>query len=203
MQQLYETTEAEIEEWDPVQYVAEDEHGKELLQTPASTKKIEEERKKHERSKPRCFRISLRHSCCIHLPLSSLSSTTGKLRNTDQVPATASHPQSFTFFPPSMTLRANWRDYILVDERDKPPGPYLDESTADLLRCINRHARLHLRSSFSVTRRGRDNDRGGAGGAGALDDTDDVAGVNFNNYSRDSLMRKLARMKNPPVACAK
>lgn len=38
---------------------------------------------------------------------------------------------------------------------------------------------------------GRDNDKG-AGGASALDDTD-VAGVNFNNYSRESLMRKLAR----------
>ena len=38
---------------------------------------------------------------------------------------------------------------------------------------------------------GRDNDKG-AGGASALDDTD-VAGVNFNNYSRDALMRKLAR----------
>ena len=38
---------------------------------------------------------------------------------------------------------------------------------------------------------GRD-DQKGAGGASALDDTD-VAGVNFNNYSRDSLMRKLAR----------
>ncbi|TAQ84167.1 hypothetical protein B7494_g7510 [Chlorociboria aeruginascens] len=38
---------------------------------------------------------------------------------------------------------------------------------------------------------GRDNDKG-AGGASALDDTD-VGGVNFNNYSRDALMRKLAR----------
>jgi len=38
---------------------------------------------------------------------------------------------------------------------------------------------------------GRDNEKGG-GGASALDDTD-VAGVNFNNYSRDALMRKLAR----------
>ena len=38
---------------------------------------------------------------------------------------------------------------------------------------------------------GRDNEKG-AGGASALDDTD-VAGVNFNNYSRDALMRKLAR----------
>lgn len=39
-------------------------------------------------------------------------------------------------------------------------------------------------------RAGRDNDRNGRGGA--LDDSD-VAGVNFNNYSRDALMRKLAR----------
>jgi len=38
---------------------------------------------------------------------------------------------------------------------------------------------------------GRDNDKS-AGGASALDDTD-VGGVNFNNYSRDALMRKLAR----------
>jgi len=37
---------------------------------------------------------------------------------------------------------------------------------------------------------GRDNEKGS--GASALDDTD-VAGVNFNNYSRDALMRKLAR----------
>jgi RNA-binding protein 39 len=42
---------------------------------------------------------------------------------------------------------------------------------------------------------GRDNDKA-AGGASALDDTD-VAGVNFNNYSRDSLMRKLARTDEP------
>ena len=46
---------------------------------------------------------------------------------------------------------------------------------------------------------GKDNDKG-AGGASALDDTD-VAGVNFNNYSRDALMRKLARRDDPaPVA---
>lgn len=44
---------------------------------------------------------------------------------------------------------------------------------------------------------GRDNDKG-AGGASALDDTD-VAGVNFNNYSRDALMRKLARTDEPAV----
>ena len=42
---------------------------------------------------------------------------------------------------------------------------------------------------------GRDNEKGG-GGASALDDTD-VAGVNFNNYSRDALMRKLARTDEP------
>lgn len=42
---------------------------------------------------------------------------------------------------------------------------------------------------------GRDPDRG-ASGASALDDTD-VAGVNFNNYSRDALMRKLARTDEP------
>ncbi|KAK4986976.1 Phosphatidylinositol-3-phosphatase SAC1 [Elasticomyces elasticus] len=42
---------------------------------------------------------------------------------------------------------------------------------------------------------GRDLEKG-AGGASALDDTD-VSGVNFNNYSRDSLMRKLARTDEP------
>jgi RNA-binding protein 39 len=36
-------------------------------------------------------------------------------------------------------------------------------------------------------------------GASALDDTD-VAGVNFNNYSRDALMRKLARTDEPQPA---
>ncbi|KAJ5578548.1 uncharacterized protein N7459_007512 [Penicillium hispanicum] len=41
---------------------------------------------------------------------------------------------------------------------------------------------------------GRENDKGT--GASALDDTD-VAGVNFNNYSRDALMRKLARTDEP------
>lgn len=41
---------------------------------------------------------------------------------------------------------------------------------------------------------GRDSQKGA--GASALDDTD-VAGVNFNNYSRDALMRKLARTDEP------
>lgn len=35
-----------------------------------------------------------------------------------------------------------------------------------------------------------------AGGASALDDTD-VAGVNFSNYSRDALMKKLSRVDEP------
>ena len=47
---------------------------------------------------------------------------------------------------------------------------------------------------------GRDNEKG-AGGASALDDTD-VAGVNFNNYSRDALMRKLARTDEPAAEAA-
>lgn len=41
---------------------------------------------------------------------------------------------------------------------------------------------------------GRESEKGT--GASALDDTD-VAGVNFNNYSRDALMRKLARTDEP------
>lgn len=41
---------------------------------------------------------------------------------------------------------------------------------------------------------GRETEKGA--GASALDDTD-VAGVNFNNYSRDALMRKLARTDDP------
>jgi RNA-binding protein 23/39 len=42
----------------------------------------------------------------------------------------------------------------------------------------------------------RDDQKGSGGGASALDDSD-VAGVNFSNYSRDSLMRKLARTEEP------
>ncbi|KAK2629280.1 hypothetical protein QTJ16_000100 [Diplocarpon rosae] len=45
---------------------------------------------------------------------------------------------------------------------------------------------------------GRENDKS-SGGASALDDTD-VGGVNFNNYSRDALMRKLARTDEPTPA---
>lgn len=52
-------------------------------------------------------------------------------------------------------------------------------------------------SSGNFDRAGGRDDKG-ASGASALDDTD-VAGVNFNNYSRDALMRKLARADEPSV----
>lgn len=51
-------------------------------------------------------------------------------------------------------------------------------------------------SGGNFDRAGGRDDQKGAGGASALDDTD-VAGVNFNNYSRDALMRKLARTEEP------
>ena len=51
-------------------------------------------------------------------------------------------------------------------------------------------------SGGNFDRAGGRDDQKGAGGASALDDTD-VAGVNFNNYSRDALMRKLARTDDP------
>ncbi|KAH9844543.1 splicing factor, CC1-like protein [Teratosphaeria destructans] len=47
---------------------------------------------------------------------------------------------------------------------------------------------------------GRDQEK--AGGASALDDTD-VSGVNFSNYSRDALMRKLARIDEPEKVAPK
>ncbi|KAF2816056.1 splicing factor, CC1-like protein [Mytilinidion resinicola] len=94
---------------------------------------------------------------------------------------------------------------------------FTPESTANLLRSFNGQAQPQFQGSafsghggrgihaggaggsFDRTG-GRDNDRK-AGGASALDDTD-VAGVNFNNYSRDSLMRKLARIEDPPATSA-
>lgn len=51
-------------------------------------------------------------------------------------------------------------------------------------------------SGGTFDRAGARDDLKGAGCASALDDTD-VAGVNFNNYSRDALMRKLARTEEP------
>ncbi|KAF2199373.1 splicing factor, CC1-like protein [Delitschia confertaspora ATCC 74209] len=87
---------------------------------------------------------------------------------------------------------------------------FTPESTANLLRNFNQGTTGYQGSSFSgAGGRGahaggaggfdrasaRDTDRG-AGGASALDDTD-VAGVNFNNYSRENLMMKLARRDQP------
>lgn len=92
---------------------------------------------------------------------------------------------------------------------------FTPESTANLLQRFHGQSQGHGQSfqgsSFSG-RGGRGSQAGGqggnfdraggreteksAGGASALDDTD-VAGVNFNNYSRDALMRKLARTDEP------
>ncbi|MCJ1327838.1 hypothetical protein MMC10_004513 [Thelotrema lepadinum] len=87
---------------------------------------------------------------------------------------------------------------------------FTPESTANLLQRFQGDQRNFQGSAFSGSggrgshaggnsnfdrAGGRDNDKG-AGGASALDDTD-VAGVNFNNYSRDALMRKLARTEDP------
>lgn len=89
---------------------------------------------------------------------------------------------------------------------------FTPESTANLLQRFNGQGQPNFQgSAFSGSggrgahaggsggtfdrAGGRDNDKG-SGGASALDDTD-VAGVNFNNYSRDALMRKLARTDEP------
>ena len=53
----------------------------------------------------------------------------------------------------------------------------------------------HAGGANNFDRAGGREDKG-ASGASALDDTD-VAGVNFSNYSRDALMRKLARTDEP------
>jgi RNA-binding protein 23/39 len=86
---------------------------------------------------------------------------------------------------------------------------FTPESTANLLQRFQGQNQQYQGSAFSgaggrgaptsnFDRAGaRDNDKGT--GASALDDTD-VAGVNFNNYSRDALMRKLARTDEPPSA---
>ncbi|KAF2084871.1 splicing factor, CC1-like protein [Saccharata proteae CBS 121410] len=95
---------------------------------------------------------------------------------------------------------------------------FTPESTANLMQRFDGQRQPHFQgSSFSGAggrgahaggaggnfdrAGGRDNDKG-AGGASALDDTD-VAGVNFNNYSRDALMRKLARTDEPTDASGK
>lgn len=83
---------------------------------------------------------------------------------------------------------------------------FTPESTANLLQRFQGQNQQFQGSAFSgaggrgpptsnFDRAGaRDNEKGT--GASALDDTD-VAGVNFNNYSRDALMRKLARTDEP------
>jgi RNA-binding protein 39 len=83
---------------------------------------------------------------------------------------------------------------------------FTPESTANLLRGFQGQNQQFQGSAFSGAggrgpqasnfdrAGGRDNEKGT--GASALDDTD-VAGVNFNNYSRDALMRKLARTDEP------
>lgn len=83
---------------------------------------------------------------------------------------------------------------------------FTPESTANLLRGFQGQNQQYQGSAFSGAggrgppssnfdrAGGRDSDKGT--GASALDDTD-VAGVNFNNYSRDALMRKLARTDEP------
>lgn len=89
---------------------------------------------------------------------------------------------------------------------------FTPESTANLLQRFQGQDRANFQgSAFSGSggrgahaggsggtfdRAGGRDDQKGAGGASALDDTD-VAGVNFNNYSRDALMRKLARTEVP------
>ncbi|KAK4453694.1 linker between RRM2 and RRM3 domains in RBM39 protein-domain-containing protein [Podospora aff. communis PSN243] len=83
---------------------------------------------------------------------------------------------------------------------------FTPESTANLLQRFQGQNQQFQGSAFSGAggrgpqtsnfdrAGGRDNEKGT--GASALDDTD-VAGVNFNNYSRDALMRKLARTDEP------
>ena len=89
---------------------------------------------------------------------------------------------------------------------------FTPESTANLLQRFQGQDRINYQgSAFSGSggrgahaggsagtfdRAGGRDDQKGAGGASALDDTD-VAGVNFSNYSRDALMRKLARTEDP------
>lgn len=86
---------------------------------------------------------------------------------------------------------------------------FTPESTANLLQKFSGRDQQYQGSAFSGAggrgpqssafdrAGGRDSDK--TGGASALDDTD-VAGVNFNNYSRDALMRKLARTDEPPTS---
>jgi RNA-binding protein 39 len=77
---------------------------------------------------------------------------------------------------------------------------FTPESTAQMLQRFSGYQGFQG-SAFDSRNRGTDrvgraDDKASGTGASALDDTD-VAGVNFNNYSRDLLMRKLARQDEP------
>lgn len=79
---------------------------------------------------------------------------------------------------------------------------FTPESTAQMLQRFGGQQAAAQNGYESRRNAGGRNDEKNVGtGASALDDTD-VAGVNFNNYSRDALMRKLARQDEPPVAPA-
>lgn len=74
---------------------------------------------------------------------------------------------------------------------------FTPESTQQMLQRFAGYNQGFQGSAFESRNRGTDrvgraDDKASGTGASALDDTD-VAGVNFNNYSRDLLMRKLAR----------
>jgi RNA-binding protein 39 len=56
----------------------------------------------------------------------------------------------------------------------------------------------HAGGGTNFDRAGQREERG-VGGAGALDDSD-VGGVNFSNFSREALMKKLARTEEPAEA---
>lgn len=81
---------------------------------------------------------------------------------------------------------------------------FTPESTAQMLQRFSGYqgfqgSGFENRGRGGNDRVGRADDKTGGAGASALDDTD-VAGVNFNNYSRDLLMRKLARQDEPAAA---
>jgi RNA-binding protein 39 len=81
---------------------------------------------------------------------------------------------------------------------------FTPESTAQMLQRFSGYNQGFQGSAFESRNRGTDrvgraDDKATGTGASALDDTD-VAGVNFNNYSRDLLMRKLARQDDSTPA---
>lgn len=84
---------------------------------------------------------------------------------------------------------------------------FTPESTAQMLQRFSGYqgfqgSAFDSRGRGGNDRVGRADDKASGAGASALDDTD-VAGVNFNNYSRDLLMRKLARQDEPPAPAEK